>query len=165
MKKKALYAGSFDILTKGHLDIITRGAALFDELYIGLFYNVAKEGFFTIEERLSILRELTKDLANVKLVKSTEELAIDVAGRLEIKYLLRGLRDEEDYRYESNMARFNNELSGKIETVFLQSNPKYAHVSSSKMKELIYFKGNISAYVPRKVIEKLEEKQLETLSK
>ncbi|WP_216656310.1 MULTISPECIES: pantetheine-phosphate adenylyltransferase [unclassified Enterococcus] len=159
--KKALYAGSFDILTNGHLDMIHRGVALFDQLYIGIFYNITKTGFFEIEERYQILENLTQELPNLKIIQSSGELTVDVAKRLDTQYLLRGIRNMSDYQYETEMARFNHEINPKIETVFLQSRPEFEHISSSRMKELIHFGGDISNYVPPLVVQKLEEKRIE----
>ncbi|MCH4168917.1 MAG: pantetheine-phosphate adenylyltransferase [Streptococcaceae bacterium] len=159
--KKALYAGSFDILTKGHLDIIQRGALLFDQLYIGIFYNIEKKGLFSVQERQAILEKLTQGLPNIKIIQSSGELTVDVAERLDIQYLLRGIRNMTDYQYETEMARFNHEINPKVETVFLQSRPEFEHISSSRMKELIHFGGEIADYVPPLVVQKLEEKRIE----
>lgn len=159
--KQALYAGTFDILTKGHLDIIKRGANLFDHLYIGLFNNIEKKSFFTPDERQAIIAELTVDLPNVTIIQSSGELAVDVAKKMKVNFLLRGLRNSDDFQYEREMARFNHELSPELETVYLQSLSQYEHISSSRMKELIYFGAPIDDYVPKLVIEKLEAKRLE----
>ena len=107
MTKIAMFTGSFDPITNGHMDIIARASKLFDELYIGLFYNKNKQGFWDVETRKRILEEVVADLPNVKIITAHDSLAVDVARDLGVTYLVRGLRNATDFDYEANMDYFN----------------------------------------------------------
>ena len=111
MTKIAMFTGSFDPITNGHMDIIARASKLFDELYIGLFYNKNKQGFWDVETRKRILEEVVADLPNVKVITAHDSLAVDVARDLGVTYLVRGLRNATDFDYEANMDYFNKGLS------------------------------------------------------
>ena len=143
-------------MTKGHVDLIERASRLFDKLYVGIFYNWEKSGFFTIEARERMVKEALQHLDNVKVIISQNELAVTVARRLGAKVFVRGLRNSQDLDYEANMNFFNQELAGEIETIFLLSKPAYQHISSSRIRELIAFQQDITAYVPQSVIKELE---------
>lgn len=149
---KGLYAGSFDPLTKGHMDIIERAAGLVDVLYVGIFVNPNKSGFFTMEERFQILQESLVNVPNVKIILVEDRLLADVAKELDIDVLFRGLRNSEDFAYESNMDYFNRRLTEGVETLYLMAQPDLAPVSSSRIRELIHFKQDISDYVPTPVL-------------
>lgn len=158
MAKIGLFTGSFDPVTNGHLDIITRASRLFDTLYIGIFYNKDKKGLFTIDERKQMLEEALAQLPNVKVITARDSLAVDIARRLEVGHLVRGIRNSKDLDYEADLAFYNHHLATEIESVFLLSSPELVHVSSSRVRELMYFHSDISAFVPESVVKKVEEK-------
>ena len=114
MTKIAMFTGSFDPITNGHMDIIARASKLFDELYIGLFYNKNKQGFWDVETRKRILEEVVADLPNVKVITAHDSLAVDVARDLGVTYLVRGLRNATDFDYEANMDYFNKGLAPEV---------------------------------------------------
>ena len=143
-------------MTKGHVDLIERASRLFDKLYVGIFYNREKSGFFTIEAREHMVKEALEHLRNVEVITSQNELAVTVARRLGTQAFVRGLRNSQDLDYEANMNFFNHELAGELETIFLLSKPDYQHISSSRIRELIAFQQDIAAYVPQSVIKELE---------
>lgn len=149
---KGLYAGSFDPLTKGHVNIIERAAVLVDVLYVGIFVNPNKSGFFTMEERFQILQESLVNAPNVKIILVEDRLLADVARELDIDVLFRGLRNSEDFAYEANMDYFNRRLTEGLETLYLMAQPDLAPISSSRMRELIHFRRDISEYVPTPVL-------------
>lgn len=159
MTKIAMFTGSFDPITNGHMDIIARASNLFDELYIGLFYNKNKQGFWDIETRKRILEEVVADFPNVKVITAHDSLAVDVARDLGVTYLVRGLRNATDFDYEANMDYFNKGLAPELETVYLIASHEVTPVSSSRVRELIYFEGNISSYVPQAVVKEVEAKR------
>ena len=154
--KIGLFTGSFDPITKGHVDLIERASRLFDKLYVGIFYNREKYGFFRIEARERMVKEALQHLDNVEVITSQNELAVTVAGRLGAKAFVRGLRNSQDLDDEANMNFFNQELAEELETIFLLSKPAYQHISSSRIRELIAFQQDIAAYVPQSVIKELE---------
>ncbi|EEY80754.1 MULTISPECIES: pantetheine-phosphate adenylyltransferase [Streptococcus] len=159
--KIGLFTGSFDPITKGHVDLIERASRLFDKLYVGIFYNREKSGFFIIEARERIVKEALQHLDNVEVITSQNELAVIVARRLGAKAFVRGLRNSQDLDYEADMTFFNRELAGELETIFLLSKPAYRHISSSRIRELIAFQQDIAAYVPQSVIKELERRTYE----
>lgn len=144
----AIYPGSFDPMTLGHLDIIKRAAQMFDQLTVSVLDNKAKNALFSVEERVSILREATKDLPNVS-VDSFNGLLIDYARQKDIHISVRGLRAITDFEYELQIAQTNRKLSnGELDTVFLTTSLEYAYLSSSSVKEIASFYGDISQCVP-----------------
>ena len=156
--KRAIYPGSFDPVTFGHLDIIRRSANIFDELIVGVLNNVQKSPLFSVEERVKILREVTKDLPNVT-VEPFSGMMVDYAKAKDIQVNIRGLRSMTDFEYEMQIAQYNNQLSnGALETVFLATNPSYSYISSSGVKEVAGFKGDLSPYVPESVAKLVREK-------
>lgn len=156
--KAAIYPGSFDPMTYGHLDIIHRAASIFDELTVSVLNNVTKTPLFSVEERVKILEEATKDLPNVK-VESFSGLLIDHAKAKNIHVSVRGLRAITDFEYELQIAQTNKLLShGFLDTVFLTTSLEYAYLSSSSVKEIARFNGDISQCVPPFVAKLIYEK-------
>lgn len=146
--KRAVYPGSFDPVTYGHLDVIRRAADIFDELIVSVLNNKEKTPLFSVEERVKILEEATKDLPNVK-IDSFSGLLIDYARKNEIKVAIRGLRAITDFEYELQIAQTNRKLSGEsLDTMFLTTSLEYAYLSSSSVKEIASFNGDISQCVP-----------------
>lgn len=146
--KAAIYPGSFDPLTYGHLDIIHRSCEIFDELTVSVLNNVGKTALFSVDERVNILKEATKDLPNVK-VESFSGLLIDYAAAKNVHVAVRGLRAITDFEYELQIAQTNHKLShGKLDTMFLTTTLEYAYLSSSSVKEIASFNGDISECVP-----------------
>ncbi len=156
--KAAIYPGSFDPVTFGHLDIIKRSAKIFDELTVSVLDNKAKTPLFSVEERVKILEEVTKELPNVK-VESFSGLLIDYAKEKGIRVSVRGLRAVTDFEYELQIAQTNRQLSGgDLDTVFLTTSLEYAYLSSSSVKEIASFHGDISQCVPEFVARLIYEK-------
>lgn len=143
--KRALFAGSFDPPTFGHLDIIRRAAKVCDELIIGIAINVAKAEIFSQSEREKMLREQTRDLKNVK-IESFSGLTVEFAKRKKIDYLIRGVRPGIDANEDFQLALANQKLSG-IETLFLLGDPRFSHISSTLVKEIASFKGSLKEFV------------------
>jgi len=156
--KKAVYPGSFDPVTFGHLDIIKRASEMFDELIVSVLNNKAKTPLFSVEERVKILEEATKDLPNVK-IDSFSGLLIDYAAAQDLHIAVRGLRAITDFEYELQIAQTNKKLSnGKLDTIFLTTSLEYSYLSSSSVKEIACFNGDISKFVPDFVAEMINEK-------
>ena len=156
--KRAVYPGSFDPVTYGHLDIIRRAAEMFDVLVVSVLNNKGKTPLFSVEERVKILKEATKDIPNVQ-VDSFSGLLVDYAASNDIHVSVRGLRAITDFEYELQIAQTNAKLSGgKLDSVFLSTNLEYSYVSSSAVKEIASFGGDISQCVPEFVAEKVYEK-------
>ncbi|MCR5254416.1 MAG: pantetheine-phosphate adenylyltransferase [Acetatifactor sp.] len=146
--KRAVYPGSFDPVTFGHLDIIKRASEIFDSLTVAVLDNRAKTPLFSVEERVKILEEATKDLPNVK-VDSFSGLLIDYAAANNFHVAVRGLRAITDFEYELQIAQTNKELSGgKLDTIFLTTGLEYSYLSSSSVKEIASFGGDVSKCVP-----------------
>lgn len=156
--KAAIYPGSFDPVTFGHLDVIRRAASIFDELTVSVLNNTQKTPLFSVEERVRILEEATKDLPNVK-VDSFSGLLIDYARRKDVHVAIRGLRAITDFEYELQIAQTNRKLSGgELDTIFLTTSLEYAYLSSSSVKEIAEFHGDISQCVPEFVARLVYEK-------
>ncbi len=156
--KRAVYPGTFDPMTLGHLDIITRSAEMFDILIVAVLNNNQKNPLFSVEERVKILEEATKDIPNVQ-VDSFSGLLCDYAAEKDLHVAVRGLRAVTDFEYELQLAQTNRVLSGgKLDTVFLSTSLKYSYLSSSVVKEIASFGGDISKTVPEFVAELLREK-------
>lgn len=156
--KSAIYPGSFDPVTYGHLDIIRRAAMVFDELTVSVLNNKAKTPLFSVEERVKMLTEATKDLPNVK-IDSFSGLLIDYAKEKNVHVAIRGLRAITDFEYELQIAQTNRKFSnGDLDTMFLTTSLEYAYLSSSTVKEVAYFGGDISQCVPPFVADMIHEK-------
>ncbi len=154
---RAVYPGSFDPITNGHLDIIFRGAKLFDELRVAVLNNVSKKSLFSSEERIKMIKENIKEYDNI-IVEPFDGLLINYAKEVKADVIIRGLRAVSDYEYELQMALANKKLYDEIETIFLVSNSKYSYLSSSLVKEIAHFDGNLQDFVPINVNIKLKEK-------
>lgn len=156
--KAAIYPGSFDPVTYGHLDVIRRAANIFDELTVSVLNNVGKSALFSVEERVKMLEEATKDLPNVK-IDSFSGLLIDYAKKKDVHVVIRGLRAITDFEYELQIAQTNHKLSGgEVDTMFLTTALEYAYLSSSGVKEIAKFDGDVSMCVPDYVAKELYRK-------
>ncbi len=160
MKKTALYVGSFDPITNGHLDIIKRASVCYDEVVVGIAMNSKKNHFFTFEERKEIMEEILADFENVKVDMFTGLLA-DYVNENKFDFVIRGLRATMDFEYEIQMAQMNARLyKHDVETVFLMTNPKYSFISSSLIKEVYSLGGDIKGLVPDGVLKHMEKKKI-----
>lgn len=157
MKKIAICPGSFDPITYGHLDIIQRGAKVFDEVFVGVLHNSAKKSLFTLEERVNLIEEATAHIPNVK-VESFQGLTVDYAKSKNACAMIRGLRAVTDFEYEMQITSMNRVLDDGIETFFIMTNNQYSFLSSSIVKEVAKYGGNISELVPKSVQEALLRK-------
>lgn len=154
MSVKALYPGTFDPPTNGHLDLIQRGSKLFEHLTVAILKNPVKNPLFTVDERVEMLRESTKALGNVS-VATFDGLMVEFARHLEATAVLRGIRAISDYEHEFQMALMNRRLAPEIETVFLQPAGRYSFVSSRMVKEVFSFGGDVTGLVPPNVVKRL----------
>ncbi|MCI6092986.1 pantetheine-phosphate adenylyltransferase [bacterium] len=154
---RAIYPGSFDPVTFGHLDIMTRACNIVDELIIGVLRNKAKMPLFSVEERVKMLEEVTCNLPNVRIIPF-EGLLVDFAKELDAKVVIRGLRAITDFEYELQMAQTNQKLQSDIETLFLTTSLDYSYLSSTTVKEVAAFGGDISQFVPEAVADRMKDK-------
>ncbi len=161
---RAIYPGSFDPVTLGHLDIIRRASRTVNELIVGVLNNGGKTPLFTAEERVEMLREVTKDIPNVK-VMSFSGLLVDFAKHTDSTVVVRGLRAISDFDYELQMAQTNRKMNPHVDTMFLATSLEYAYLSSSTVKEVAFFDGDISEFVPEPVVEKVRERVKERKAK
>lgn len=160
---RGIYPGSFDPVTYGHLDIVERSCRLADELIIGVLHNKEKAPLFTAEERVRMLEQLTSHLPNVK-VQAFQGLLVDFTKQCEAQIVIRGLRAITDFDYELQMAQTNRIMDGSVDTIFLTTSLEYAYLSSTTVKEVAYFGGEISKFVPDLVREQIEVKMKEKRS-
>jgi len=157
MPTLAVYPGSFDPLTNGHVDIITRGARLFDRIVVAILINSEKLPLFTLEERVEIAREVFKDVPNVE-VDTFDGLLVDYVDRRGAQVIVRGLRAVSDFEFEFQMALMNQRLNGRIETIFLMPAEQYTYTSSRLIKEVFRLGGQVHGLVPDMVEERLRSK-------
>ncbi len=155
--KIALYPGTFDPVTLGHLDIIRRAAGVCDKLVIGVLPNSAKRPWFSVEERIELIKKVTSDLDNVE-VESFDGLTVDFGKKIGASVIVRGLRAITDFEYELQIAQINHRLNPDIDTIFFTTSVEYSYVSSSIAKEVASYGGDVSGLVPREIIEDLFEK-------
>ena len=154
---RAIYPGSFDPVTFGHLDIMTRACNIVDELIIGVLRNKAKMPLFSVEERVKMLEEVTCNLPNVRIIPF-EGLLVDFAKELDAKVVIRGLRAITDFEYELQMAQTNQKLQSDIETLFLTTSLDYSYLSSTTVKEVAAFGGDIAQFVPEALADRMKDK-------
>ncbi|AKP66445.1 pantetheine-phosphate adenylyltransferase [Companilactobacillus ginsenosidimutans] len=157
-EKIGLYAGSFDPITNGHVDIIRRASKLFDKLIVAPMTNTSKKYLFTYDEKKTFIEEEIKDLPNVKVVNGKDELTIKLAKRYGATFLVRSMRNADDFGYESGVSSINKALDDDIETIFLISDTKYSTISSSMIKEVAKFNGDITKFVPKHVATELTKR-------
>ena len=153
----AIYPGSFDPIINGHLDIITRGSKIFDRLIVGVLVNIDKKGLFTIEERVELIKKVTKHLPNVEVI-CFNGLLVDLAKEYNAKVILKGLRAVSDFEYEFQMALMNSQLDSNIETLFMMTSSEYSYLSSSSVKQVAKFGGKINGLVPDEIITEVYNK-------
>ncbi|MCD8155325.1 MAG: pantetheine-phosphate adenylyltransferase [Clostridiales bacterium] len=153
----AVYPGSFDPATYGHLDVISRASLCFDRVVVGVLHNSAKSPLFSVEERVNILKEAVKDLTNVE-VKAFDGLSVNFARENGAQVIIRGLRAVTDFEYELQMAQTNRVLAPDVDTVFLTTSLEYAYLSSTIMKEVACFGGDIRKFAPEGITEALLKK-------
>ena len=153
----AIYPGSFDPLTNGHLDLIERGAKIFDELIVAILHNPEKEPLFSLEERMEMIRAMTRDRDNVR-VDSFDGLMVDYALKVGATAVLRGIRAISDYEYELQMALMNRKMEPRLETVFMMPAETYSYLSSRLVREVATLGGSVRGLVPELVEKKLREK-------
>jgi pantetheine-phosphate adenylyltransferase len=154
---KAIYPGSFDPVTNGHLDLIARGAKIFDHLVVAILRNSAKNPLFTVEERVEMLTEGVAFLNNVSIA-TFDGLLIDFAREQQAQAVMRGIRAISDYEYEFQMALMNRRLAPELETIFLMPDAKYSFVSSRLVKEVFVLGGSVEGLVPKYVIDRLQQR-------
>lgn len=157
MMKIAIYPGSFDPITKGHLDVLQTGAEIFDKVIIAVSLNTSKSAFLTFDERVELIKASVEDIPNVE-VDSFEGLTVNYAKSKGAKVILRGLRAVSDFEYEMQLSQTNSALSAEIKTVFLITKPKYNFISSSTIKEILLMDGDISKFVPMPVNDYLKNR-------
>lgn len=153
----AIVPGSFDPVTNGHLDIIRRTAQLFDTVYVSILSNSTKSPLFSVEERIELIKRVTKDMPNVK-VEGFTGLLVDYARQKGAKFIVKGLRAVTDFEYEFQMSLTNKQLASEIETFFITTSSQYAYLSSSLVKEVAKYCGDISQMVPHEIIEDIQRK-------
>ena len=158
--KTAVYPGTFDPVTYGHLDVILRASKLFDCVIVGVLHNSSKSPLFSVEERVRILNEATRDLPNVEIV-AFSGLSVDFARQCEAKVIIRGLRAITDFEYELQMSQTNQRMKPDIETMFLTTSIEYSYLSSTTVREIAAFGGDVSQFVPEAVEIALREKMKE----
>lgn len=153
---RALFPGSFDPFTNGHLDIVTRAAKLFDEVVIGVGVNTNKRALFTDNEKVAMIEQATQDLNNTSVVLM-DGLTANFAAKMNANVLIRGVRNEQDFLYERNISEMNKQLTG-IETVFLMTSPQNQMLSSSLIKEVAKAGGNVTDFLPVNIADALRQK-------
>jgi pantetheine-phosphate adenylyltransferase len=157
----AVCPGSFDPVTNGHLDVFVRAAAMADEVVVGVLVNHSKAGLFTIDERIEMLREVVEPYGNIR-VESFHGLLVDYCAERGITVIVKGLRAVSDFDYELQMAQMNYRL-GRVETLFIATNPEFGYLSSSLIKEVARFGGDVKGSVPESVLRRLEAKFSDTM--
>jgi len=155
--KIAVYPGTFDPITNGHLDILMRASSIFDIIYVAIAINLHKDPLFSADERMKLVRKCTKDFSNVK-IEMFNGLVVDFAQKVGATVVIRGLRAISDFDYEFQMALTNRQLNENVDTVFLMPHKDYTYLSSSTVREIAKFNGNVSSFVPDVVREAMAKK-------
>lgn len=155
-KKVALYPGSFDPITNGHLDVLERASAMFDKVVIAVLKHPEKKSFLSVEKRVELIKEATKDMKNIS-VDSFDGLTVEYARKIGAKFLIRGLRTITDFEYEVQLCQTNQVIAPDIDTVFLPTKPQHNFISSSIVRELSNHKTDISKFVPKNVVKYLQD--------
>ncbi len=155
--KRAIYPGSFDPMTFGHIDMIERSSKIVDELVVGVLNNSAKNSLFSLDERVSMIKEMTGSIPNVT-VASFDGLLVDYMKEIDATIIVRGLRAVTDFEYELQIAQTNHVENPEVETIFLTTNLKYSYLSSSVVREFASYGGDISKFVPEQFIERIYAK-------
>lgn len=156
--KRAIYPGSFDPLTKGHLDIIERASKLFDEIVVAIGDNPDKNPIFSVSERATMIKKATSHISNITLVKFNS-LLVDLSDELNANIIIRGIRTATDFEYESQMTYANNSLKKDLETIYLMPSLEYSFVSSSLVRTLLKFDGKIEHLVPKNILDEIEKRR------
>jgi pantetheine-phosphate adenylyltransferase len=156
-KRIAVYPGTFDPVTMGHMDIIQRASKQFDQLIVAVLNNISKNPLFSVEERIALLRQATEDMPNVE-VDSFRDLTANYVRQKGAQVIVRGIRSVTDFEYELQLASTNHKLNPEAETIFMMTNPKYSYLSSSMVKEIAHFNGNVIDLVSPEVEEALRRK-------
>ncbi|CAA6818054.1 MAG: Phosphopantetheine adenylyltransferase (EC [uncultured Sulfurovum sp.] len=156
--RRAIYPGTFDPLTNGHLDIIERSSKIFDEIVVAIGDNPDKNPLFTVVERTSMIKKATQHLPNITLVKFNS-LLIDLASQLNANIIIRGIRTATDFEYESQMGYANKRLRKDLETIYLMPSLEYSYISSSVVRAILKFDGSIEPLVPKSILEEVEAKR------
>jgi pantetheine-phosphate adenylyltransferase len=154
--RRCVCPGSFDPVTNGHLDVLERAAGLFDEVVVAVLVNVSKQSLFTVDERMAMLREVTGHLPNV-VIESFHGLLVDFCRQRDIPAVVKGLRAVTDFDYELQMAQMNHRLT-RLETLFVATNPDYSYLSSSLVKEVATYGGDVSGLIPDVVLNRLTDR-------
>lgn len=154
----ALFPGSFDPITNGHIDVINQAVKLFDQVYVVIMTNTAKNYLFSADQRLEFVQDAVKNQPKVSVLKRPDELTVKVAHDLKATAIIRGVRNSEDFLYEQQIAKMNKVLAEDIETVLLLTKPENSFVASSIIKEVAHFGGDISAFLPKKAADALTRK-------
>ncbi|MBU1862530.1 MAG: pantetheine-phosphate adenylyltransferase [Candidatus Omnitrophica bacterium] len=157
MKKRAIYPGTFDPITNGHLDVIQRALELFDTVYVAVVQNVAKKTLFSSQERLVLIKQATSGFSGLE-VEAFDGLVVDFAAQKKVRTIIRGLRAISDFDYEFQMALTNRKLCPIVETIFLMPSEDNFYISSKLIKEIATLKGNVSQFVPPAVVKALKER-------
>lgn len=154
----ALFPGSFDPITNGHVETAEKAAQVFDKVYVVAMTNTAKHYLFTPEERTDMIRDALKQVNNIEVLEVPDMLTVDLARKLKVNAMVRGVRNSEDFRYEQQVAEINSRLAPEINTVLLFSSPENSFIASSMIKEIARFDGNVSQFLPAKAAKAIKEK-------